>query len=198
MALPPELGDREVQKFVETDAGKVAVRVQGSDINGLDTGNSTTVELGTNQEFIGQWLDVSSYKAVFVSLATQHRGTLYIEWSSVNTDNTSTGAEFSDSHNAIGGQEYLYRHNHKAQYYRTRYLNNGFAQTRMILNTFQGEFNAPDDAVRIRDREGNQADMLRRDGKYLLMTADPVADNMLRHICDELKKLNQNIESIME
>ena len=27
MALPPEVGDREVQKFVETDAGDVAVRI---------------------------------------------------------------------------------------------------------------------------------------------------------------------------
>jgi hypothetical protein len=28
MTLPPEVGDREYQKFVETDAGDVAVRVQ--------------------------------------------------------------------------------------------------------------------------------------------------------------------------
>lgn len=195
MALPNEVGDREVQKFVETDAGKVAVRVQGSDINGLDTGNSTTVELGTNEEFIGTWLDASSYKAVFVSLSTQHRGTLYIEWSSVNTD---TIAEFVDQHDVIGGQEYRIRNNHRARYYRTRYLNNGFAQTRMILNTFQGEFNAPDDAVRIRDAAGNQADMLWRDGKYMLMTTDPVADNMLRNIYSVLSEINENIKNIME
>jgi hypothetical protein len=195
MVLPNELGDREVQKFVETDAGKVAVRVQGSDINGLDTGNSTTVELGTNQEFIGTWLDVSSYKAVQVSLSTQNKGTLFIEWSSENTDTTSNGGEFTDEHDIVGGQEYLIRHNHRAQYYRT---NNGFAQTRMILNTFQGEFNAPHDAVRLRDDEGNEVKTLHMDSIFHLATHDPSAYNLLVGIFNGIMENNELLRSIAE
>ena len=198
MALPTERGDREYQKFVETDQGYVAVRVQGADINGLDPGNSSTVELPKNTEFIGTWLDATSYEAVQVSLLVQNKGTLYLEWATTNSATATDAAEFSHHFDIIGGQEYLIRKNHRAQYYRTRYLNNGFAQTAMILQTFQGAFNPPDDAVRLRDAAGNQAAMVLKDGNYRLMTADPTASNLLGNIHEELIKLNEKISNIME
>jgi hypothetical protein len=198
MALPPEVGDREVQKFVETDAGDVAVRVQDANINGLDSGNSTTVELPTNQEFKGTWIDVTSYQAVQVSLSTENRGTLFMEWSSSNTDTASDAAEFIEDFDVPGGKQFLIRRNHRAQYYRTRYLNNGFGQTKMILSTFLGEFNAPKDAVRLRDEDGNEANMLLQDGDYTLSSADRTTQVILGNILDQLIYLNEKIDIIME
>ena len=203
MVLPTERGDREYQKFVETDAGNVAVRVQGSDINGLDPGNSTVIELPVGGSFIGDWLDVTSYKAVQVSLLTRTKGTLFMEWTSDTTGVSANtigefDAEFSEDYNNPGNKEMLIRRNHRARYYRTRYINNGFAQTRMILTTFQGEFNAPDDAVRIRDAAGNQAGMVYKDGCHRLMVTDPTADNLLGNIHEELIKLNEKLTAIME
>ena len=198
MVLPGERGDREYQKFVETDQGEVAVRVQGADINGLDPGNSTTVELPKNTEFIGTWLDATSYEAVQVSLSVQNKGTLYLEWTTDNSSTAADAAEFGHQFDIRGGQEYLIRKNHRAQYYRTRYLNDGFAQTAMILQTFQGSFNPPDDAVRLRDAAGNQAAMVFRDGNYRLMNTDPTVSNLLGNIHEELIKLNEKISNIME
>jgi hypothetical protein len=203
MTLPPEVGDREYQKFVETDAGDVAVRVQGSDINGLDPGNSTVIELPINGQFIGAWLDVNGYSAVQVSLLTQNKGTLYMEWTNDEAGVTADtigefDAQFSETTDNPGKHEFLIRRNHKARYYRTRYLNNGFAQTNMHLTTFQGKFNAPDDAMRIRDAAGNQANLHQMDSAWNLATHDTSAYNLLNGIWSELKRANQLLESIAE
>jgi hypothetical protein len=200
MALPPEVGDREVQKFVETDAGEVAVRVQDAAGNALDSGNSSQVELGVNQQFKGTWLDVSSYPAVQVSLSTDHQGTLYMEWTSDNTQTGDFDAEFKIEVDNPGNTEFVIRRNHRAQYYRTRYLNDGFAQTGMKLNTFHGEFNAPHDGVRLRGNgfNGEFVDVRTSSRQTSLATSDMEARILLENICDELKKQTALLEQIAE
>lgn len=203
MALPPEVGDREHQKFVETDHGDVAVRVQGADINGLDTGNSTVIALPINGQFIGSWLDVNGYSAVQVSLLTQNKGTLYMEWTNDEAGVTAGTigefeAQFSEVTDNPGKQEFLIRRNHKGRYYRTRYLNNGFAQTSMVLTTFQGKFNPPDDAMRIRDAAGNQAALHQMDSVWNLATHDTSTYNLLNGIFTQLQKANELLAAIAE
>jgi hypothetical protein len=198
MALPNERGDREQQKFVETDGGNVAVRVQDSSINGLDTGNSTTTELAINDEFVGTWLDVTSYEAVQVSLSTKAKGTLYMEWANSNSDTSTWAADFREQFDNPGQKEFLIRRNQRAQYFRVRYLNDGFAQTDMILNTFQGTFNAPHDAVRLRGADGKQVTVVEQDGRIDLSVADRHAENLLQNIYDELVRQTSLLERIME
>jgi hypothetical protein len=200
MALPPEVGDREVQKFVETDAGDVAVRVMDANGNAIDDGNSSTTELSRNDQFKGTWLDVSGYEAVQLSLRTDHKGTLYMEWT---TDNTATGdfdRDFYEEFDNPGGKDFLIRRNHRAKYYRTKYLNDGFAQVNMRLTTFQGSFNAPFDAQRLRGKsaENEFVDAITKDRITAIAASDTQNRILLERICDEMEKQTALLEQITE
>jgi hypothetical protein len=200
MALPPEVGDREYQKFVETDAGDVAVRVLDAAGNAIDDGNSSLIELGKNQQFVGTWLDVSSYHSVQVSLRTDHKGTLFMEWATINTATGDFDWDFQEQFDNPGGKDFLIRRNHRAQYYRTRYLNDGFAQVDMKLTTFQGDFNAPFDAQRLRGKsaENEFVDAVMKDRLTAIATADTQNRILLERICEEMEKQTALLEQITE
>jgi hypothetical protein len=199
MALPPEVGDREVQKFVETDAGDVAVRTMDASGNTLDAGNSTTDDLPVNQQFKGTWLDVTGFSSAQVSLKTQNKGTLYLEWSSVNTATGNFDSEFTEQFDNPGKREFLIRKNHRARYFRTRYLNNGFAQTAMVLSTFHGVFNAPHDAVRLTGKGNSDlVSVLKKDGTITIQARDRELFNLLHGIMEQLTIQTELLKAILE
>ena len=139
MALPPEVGDREVQKFVETDFGNVAVRTQPSNVNALSAANSTTTELGISQTFTGAWVDVSSFPSVFVTGQVDvPGGTVVFQWS----DDGST-VQLEERFDVRDGIPRNLRSTVKKRYYRTVYDNGPNVQINFSLNTFFGNIPSP-------------------------------------------------------
>ena len=138
MALPREIGDREVQKFVETDGGKVAVRTQTSNINGVATANSTTDNLSAAASFTGAWTDVSSYPAVMASVKSDQIGTLYMEFSDLSSGDAKSSLSYAVAANIIE----VHRLSTTNQYYRTRYVNGSVDQTSFYITTMFGTFAA--------------------------------------------------------
>ena len=136
MALPTTVGDREFQKFVETDAGDTAVRTQPSNINGVSTGNSTVTLLTGSSTYTGAWTDVSSYPGVMTSAKSDQSGTLYMEFSDTNTGSGKSILTY----NCAANVPEVHRLSITNQYYRTRYTNDSTDQTSFYLTTLFGEF----------------------------------------------------------
>jgi hypothetical protein len=134
MALPPEVGDREVQKFVETDAGRVAVRIQDEYVNGVSTDNSTTTSLAGNATYTGTWVDVSGYDSVMTATKADQTGTLYMEFSETNTGSARSSLTYSIAANI----NEVHRLSVTNRYYRTRFVNDSTDQTDFMLTTLFG------------------------------------------------------------
>jgi hypothetical protein len=184
-----------------SDADSVSIHTPRGVLGGntLDLNNSTTTELGRNAQYKGAWVDVTAFSGVLISLTTQNIGTLYTEWT---TDETSTGdfdAEFSEQFDNPGKAEFMFRYNHRARYFRVRYLNNGFAQTSFVLQVFHGKFNAATDAQRLRGKEENTTvDVIQKDRLTQLATSDTQVRNLLQNISDEMEKQTALLEQILE
>ena len=196
MALPPEIGDREHQKFVETDFGSVAVRTQNAYQNGLSVANSTTDELGASEVFTGTWTDVNSYPSVLVSAQVDvPGGTVIMEWS-----DTGTGAaEYQERFVIMDGVTRTERSTVKKRYYRTVYDNVPNQQGHFSLNTFFGDIPAPvNGTIGIGDSEDNPVAIRKENRIYVMETHDSVAHNVLEDILVEMKKHTELLTQILE
>ena len=195
MALPPEIGDREVQKFVETDDGKVAVRTQDANINGLSIGNSTTTPLGSNATFTGVWADVMMYPSILVSAATDIQGTLYLEFS-------DTGSGVSTDFNSFTVYPTITtveRVTVRKRYYRTRFENGIPAQGRLSINTLFGDFPSPvSDKVSIKGPDGEDISVDMHNGVNATAVHDFQVHNIMLDTLAEMKKQTELLKEIVE
>lgn len=195
MALPPEIGDREVQKFVETDDGKVAVRTQPANINGLSTGNSTTTPLGSNETFTGVWADVMQYPSVLVSAATDVEGTLFLEFSDTGIGESTDFDQFIVEPTITTVERVTIR----KRYYRTRFENGIPAENRLSINTLFGDFPSPvDDTIILKGKDGNEINALMNNGLNELSTHDSSTYNFLFEILEEMRKQTKLLTQILE
>ena len=138
MTLPNEIQDREVQKFIETDTGFVAVRTQGSNSPGVSTANTTTTILTAASTYTGTWTDVSSYVSVVTAVLSDQAGTLYMEFSNTGVGNADSTLTYAVAANIND----VHRLTVTRQYYRTRFLNGAVNQTSFEITTMFGQHTA--------------------------------------------------------
>ena len=195
MALPPEIGDREQQKFVEDDFGNVAVRVQPTNVNALSVGNSSTTELGISATFTGVWVDVSSFPSVFVTGQIDvPGGTVVFQWS----DDGST-IQLEERYDVRDGIPRNLRSTVKKRYYRTVYDNGPNKQVNFSLNTFFGDIPAPsNDTMSIGDAEDNVVNIAYEDGIHKFATKDATTVNLLIDMLSEIRTQTDLLKQILE
>lgn len=196
MALPNEVGDREKQKFVEDDFGKVAVRTQDSNVNAISGGNTSTTVLGVGATFTGVWSDVSGYDAVTVSVQTNADGQLRMQFSesasptrpTVETKFHVEGGEFQSQKLPV-----VYR------YYRTVYENDGSAQTAFSLTTLLGGRPDPTgEPVILRHNSGKDVYVRLRNGIYELAAHDAQMHQTMKDILLVLNQMNCTLTEMQE
>ena len=118
-----------------------------SNANGLvSNSNSTTTPLLNEETFTGEWIDVSSYPSIIVSVKTDQNATFYLQYSpdKVNIDSTLT------RYYRTNQIEPPHRFTNTRKYARVVFYNNsGLDQTFIRLQTllgFQADLNIPCDS----------------------------------------------------
>jgi hypothetical protein len=194
MVLPSERGDREYQKFVETDQGEVAVRVQPSDINGISPGNSSTEELEAGETYTGQWEDVTSWSAVTVAVTASAVGQIRMQFADTSTATTPI---YEEKFHVEGGVFEAQKLPVLYQYYRTVYENDGSVQTGFTMATLYGSRPDPvGEPVVMRSSSNEDIGTRKKDGHQELIVHSPRMFDTLEQINKTLKNMNSVIERI--
>ena len=195
MALPPEIGDREQQKFVEDDFGNVSVRGQAANINGISAENTSTALLAANAAFVGSWTDVSSYDSVLYSVITDEPGHMEMQFNS-----TGTGLPLTIDRFEIEPTVHQTRNLPiKYQYYRTVYTNAGFNQTQFALATMFGSHPSPTgEPVLVSDKDGFPVRVSHRDNIRMIEVHDHETHSTMQDILGELKEQTTLLNLILE
>lgn len=123
LRLQTILGSQEIEQTVNVDTSGLVPK------NAISTFNSTT---STVLPFTGTGEDVSSYPSVTISVITDVNGTLYLEFSSNNSNWDS-----SDSFSYTSGLSYTKRIPVIGRYFRVRFTSGG-SPTYMRLQTILG------------------------------------------------------------